>query len=173
MTNWLAEHTLVFGTWGVLAAVLLLPALESALPLFGALLPGQTAVVMGGMLAGSDRVPLYAALVMALAGGVLGNAVGFAAGRRWNTRLLERIPRRLLRPGHTDRALSLVQRGGGRAVFVGRFTAVLRTLVPTLCGMSGMPLRPYLVWTVLSSAVWASAFVFVGYGLGHAPLPLL
>ncbi|WP_274563317.1 DedA family protein [Streptomyces spiramyceticus] len=170
MMVWLTEHTVMYGTWGVLAAVLLLPALESALPLLGTLLPGQTAVVMGGMLACHGQVPLYATLAMALVGAVLGNVVGFAAGRRWNTRLLDRIPQRLLRPRHTARALSLIQRGGGRAVFVGRFTAVLRTLVPTLCGMSGMSLRSYLAWSVLSSAVWAPVFVLVGYGMGSAPV---
>ncbi len=84
--TWLTENTLVFGTWGVLAAVLLLPALEAALPLIGVLLPGQTAVVMGGVLAHHGRVPLGWIVVTALLGAVLGNGLGYAAGRRWNTR---------------------------------------------------------------------------------------
>ncbi|MFE6763980.1 DedA family protein [Streptomyces sp. NPDC057689] len=169
MMAWLTDHTLVFGVWGVLAAVLLLPALEAALPLIGVLLPGQTAVVMGGVLAHHGRVPLAWILVTALLGAVLGNGLGYAAGRRWNTWLLDRVPRRLLRPRSTDRALSAIQRHGGRAVFVGRFTVGLRTLVPTLCGASGMSLRSYLTWSVVSSAVWAATFVLVGYGMGFSP----
>ncbi|MFE6592950.1 DedA family protein [Streptomyces sp. NPDC057781] len=169
MLAWLTDHTLMFGIWGILAAVLLLPALEAALPLIGVLLPGQTAVVMGGMLAHHGRVPLGWIVVTALLGAVLGNGLGYAAGRRWNTRLLDRVPRRLLRPHNTARALSAIRRHGGRAVFVGRFTAGLRTLVPTLCGVSGMPVRSYLTWSFVSSAVWAPAFVLVGYGMGFSP----
>ncbi|MFJ7767959.1 DedA family protein [Streptomyces sp. NPDC097107] len=88
---------------------------------------------------------------------------------RWNTRLLDRVPRRMLRPHLTARALSAVQRHGGRAVFAGRFTAGLRTLVPTLCGISGMSVRSYLAWSFVSSAVWAPTFVLVGYGMGFGP----
>lgn len=51
---------------------------------------------------------------------------------------------------------------------VGRFTAVLRTLVPTLCGALRMPLRRYLLWPVVSSAVWPPAFVLIGYVIGPA-----
>ncbi|MEW2490701.1 hypothetical protein [Streptomyces sp. NPDC048411] len=52
-------------------------------------------------------------------------------------------------------------------MFVGRFTAVLRTLVPPLCGATGMPLRRYPFCSVVSSAVWASAFVLIGYVTGR------
>ncbi|MFP3989062.1 DedA family protein [Streptomyces sp. E11-3] len=168
MMAWLAQHTLVYGSLGILATVLLLPALEAALPLVGTLLPGQTAVVMGGLLAWHGHIPFLAALLTALAGAVLGNLVGYAVGRRWNTRLLERLPPRLLRPRYTERALGLIERRGGSAVFVGRFTAVLRTLVPMLCGASGMPLRRYVWWSVVSAAVWAPTFVLIGYALGPA-----
>ncbi|SFG04423.1 hypothetical protein SAMN02787118_11534 [Streptomyces mirabilis] len=51
MLAWLAERVLAYGSVGVLTAVLLLPALEAALPVIGAVLPGQSAVVLGGMLA--------------------------------------------------------------------------------------------------------------------------
>ncbi len=166
---WLTDHALVYGTWGVLAAVLLLPALEAALPLIGVLLPGQTAVMMGGVMAHHGRVPLGWIVVTALLGAILGNGLGYAVGRRWNTRLLDRVPRRMLRPHLTARALSAIQRHGGRAVFVGRFTAGLRTLVPTLCGISGMSVRSYLAWSFVSSAVWAPTFVLVGYGMGFSP----
>jgi membrane protein DedA with SNARE-associated domain len=53
-------------------------------------------------------------------------------------------------------------------VFVGRFVAVLRTLVPTLCGATRMPLRRYFLWALVSSAVWAPSCVLIGYVLGPA-----
>ncbi|MET7603669.1 hypothetical protein ABZS96_14280 [Streptomyces avermitilis] len=57
MMAWPAERVLAYGRFGILATVLLLPALEAPLPLVGALLPGQTAVAMGGLLAWHGRVP--------------------------------------------------------------------------------------------------------------------
>ncbi|GAA5703083.1 MULTISPECIES: DedA family protein [Streptomyces] len=168
MMAWLAERVLAYGSFGILATVLLLPALEAALPLVGALLPGQTAVVMGGLLAWHGRVPVVAALVTAVVGAVLGNVAGYAVGRRFSARLLARVPADGRRRRYTDRALGLIERRGGSAVFVGRFTAVLRTLVPTLCGATRMPLRRYLAWSVVSSVVWAPAFVLIGYVMGPA-----
>ncbi|MFE5599299.1 DedA family protein [Streptomyces coelicoflavus] len=50
----------------------------------------------------------------------------------------------------------------------GILTAVPRTLMPTLCGATGMPLRRYLLWSVVSSAVWAPAFALIGYVMGPA-----
>jgi membrane protein DedA with SNARE-associated domain len=163
MTGWLGNHLMVCGSWGALLGIMLLPALEAALPMLGIAVPGQTAVVVGGMLARQGRVPLIAVLAAALAGAVIGNAAGFSAGRRWNSRLIDLAPRRLVRPANTRRALRLVERTGSRSVVVARFTPGLRTLVPTLCGMSGMRKGRYLVWSVVSGGVWASVFVLLGY----------
>ncbi|MFJ1595219.1 DedA family protein [Kitasatospora albolonga] len=168
MTAWLAEQMLVYGSFGILAAVLLLPALEAALPVVGALLPGQTAVVLSGVLAWHGHVTVGAALLTALVGAVLGNLAGYAIGSRCKERLMARMTSRSRHRRVTERALRLIERRGGGAVFVGRFTAVLRTLVPTLCGATRMPLRRYLLWSVLSSAVWAPAFVLIGYVMGPA-----
>jgi membrane protein DedA with SNARE-associated domain len=173
MTTWLADHSLVFGSWGALAMVLLLPALEAGLPVLGILMPGQTAVVAGGLLAWHQQVPLPAALAAALLGAVLGNAVGYFAGRRWHEQLLARMPQRLRRPEQTAKAMAMIERGGGRAVLVSRFVVVLRTLVPTLCGMLNVPLRRYLLWSVLSSALWAPTFILLGFAIGTgASLPI-
>ncbi|MGW3661231.1 DedA family protein [Streptomyces sp. NPDC005151] len=166
MVAWLAEQVLVHGSLGILAAVLLLPALEAALPLIGTLIPSQTAVVLGGMLAWHGHVTVEAALLTALVGAVLGNLAGYAVGRRWRGRLMPGMTARSRHRRYTERALGLIERRGGGAVFVGRFTAVLRTLVPTLCGATGMPLRRYLLWSVASSAIWAPAFILIGYVMG-------
>ncbi|MFD4630212.1 DedA family protein [Streptomyces sp. NPDC058284] len=168
MAAWLAEQVLVHGSFGILTAVLLLPALEATLPVIGMLMPGQTAVVLGGMLAWHGHVTVEAALLTALTGAVLGNLAGYAIGRRWQGRLIARMTTRSRHRRCTERALRLIERRGGSAVFVGRFTAVLRTLVPTLCGATRMPLRSYLLWSVFSSAVWAPAFILIGYVMGPA-----
>jgi membrane protein DedA with SNARE-associated domain len=168
MTAWLAEHVVAYGASGILAAVLLLPALEAALPLIGMLMPGQTAVVLGGMLAWQGHITVEAALFTAFAGAVLGNVIGYAVGRRRHGRILAPLQRHRRHGAYTARALGMIRRRGGLAVFVGRFTAVSRTLVPTLCGATRMPLRRYVLWSVVSSAVWGPVFVLLGYLIGPA-----
>jgi membrane-associated protein len=163
MTAWLSEHAMAFGLWGMLAMVLLVPALEAALPLIGVILPGQTAVVVGGIFAYHHRAPLPGILAAALIGGIAGNVAGYYAGQRWNSRLLAWVPQRMLKPRQTDRAMRLVERNSAKAVFVGRFTVGLRTFVPTMCGISGIPIRRFMLWSVLSSAIWAPTFVAVGF----------
>lgn len=158
----------MWGSAGILLAVLLLPALEAAVPVVGALLPGQTAVMAGGVLASHGHVSVLAALLAALGGALLGNLAGYAVGRHRHRLVLASLRRGGRFGGHMERALALIERRGGWAVFAGRFTAVLRTLVPTLCGALRMPLRPYLLWTLVSSALWAPAFVLIGYVAGPA-----
>ncbi|GGS87343.1 DedA family protein [Streptomyces chromofuscus] len=168
MTAWPAEHGAAHGGLGILAVVLL-PALEAALPVIGTPLPGQTAVVVGGMLARHGHVPVEAALLTAPADAVLGSLAGYAVGRRRRSRVPAPLRSGPGRRKYTDRALGLIERRGAGAVFVGRCTAVLRTLVPTLCGATRMPLPPrYLLRSVVGGAVWPPAFVLIGYAMGPA-----
>lgn len=163
MTEWMAGHIGTIGVWGLLALVLLAPALEAALPLVGVVVPGQTAVVVGGVLAYHQRVSVLGILAAAIVGAVVGNVIGYLAGRRWGGGLMARMPRLLHSPRQTDRTMKMIAHHSGKAVFVGRFTAVIRTLVPTMCGMSGTPMPRFLVWTTVSSALWAPIFVAVGF----------
>ena len=63
-------------------------------------------------------------------------------GKRYGNKLLRKIPNRILKQEHLDRAEESVRRNGGKAVFIGHFTAALRVLVPGFSGMSQV--RPTL-----------------------------
>jgi undecaprenyl-diphosphatase len=65
-------------------------------------------------------------------------------------------------------ATALLRRLGGRAVFVGRFTAGLRALVPGLAGIAGMPYRAFATWNLAGGVLWATGFVLVGFAAGPA-----
>lgn len=148
-----------------LALVFLLPALEAS-AFIGVVVPGEIGVILGGVLANQGKLPLAAALVAGVAGAVLGDSVGYLVGSRYGERLLGRLPDRLVRPEHVRRTEETIERLGGKAVFVGRFTAALRALVPGIAGMSGMTYRTFLPWNVLGGATWAAGFVLLGYLAG-------
>ncbi|MEZ0091021.1 DedA family protein [Streptacidiphilus sp. EB129] len=163
--SWISDHLLALNGTLVLLAVFLLPALESSVFL-GFLIPGETAVVIGGVTAYNGKNALWVVMAVAIAGAVIGDSIGYAVGKRWGDRLLNRIPARLIKPAHVRQSKDLIQRLGGRAVFAGRFAAALRALVPGLCGVSGMRYRTFAVWNVLGGGVWAVGFVLLGYFAG-------
>lgn len=149
----------------VLALTFLFPALEASV-FIGVIVPGEIGVVLGGVLANQHKLALGAVLVAAIAGAIIGDSIGYWVGERYGEHILRKVPDRILDDDKLQRAKDTVRRYGGRAVFVGRFTAALRALIPATAGMSGVHYRKFLVWNALGGIIWASAYVLIGYLAG-------
>jgi undecaprenyl-diphosphatase len=149
----------------VLALVFLFPAVEASV-FVGVLVPGEIGIVLGGVLANQHKLPLWAVLVAAVAGAIIGDSIGYWVGKHYGEWILRRLPNRIIDDEKIGRAEQTVRRYGGRAVFVGRFTAALRALVPGTAGMSGVRYGKFLVWNVAGGTVWAIAYVLIGYLAG-------
>jgi membrane-associated protein len=165
--TWIVNELLKLNAWVALVLVFLLPALEASIFL-GFVLPGETAVVVGGFLAYEGRLPVVLVLAVAGAGAIIGDSVGYEVGRTWGDALLAKAPKRFVKPVHIEQGKRLINRLGGRAVFIGRWTAVLRALVPSLCGTARMRYRSFLLWNALGGITWAIAFALLGYLAGTA-----
>jgi membrane-associated protein len=131
----------------------------------GFVLPGETAVILGGVLAFRHTVslPLMAAVVVLAA--IAGDSAGYEVGHRYGTRLLAtRILRR-----HSQ-ALSTAQialrRNAGRAVFLSRFTAFLRAVMPGLAGTAGIRYRRFLAFNAAGGLIWGIGYSLLGYFAG-------
>jgi len=161
----LAETLLSLSGWSALAVLFILPALEA--PAFlGLVLPGELALLLGGVLAHQDRLSLPAALAAGTAGALAGDSAGYWIGRRWGPRLLASRLGRRIGPGRLHLVESLLLRGGGRALFVGRWTAGARVVLPGLAGMLGLRYRTFALWTAAAATGWAAAHVLLGYAAG-------
>ena len=147
-----------------LVAIFTVILLESA----GVPLPGETMLLTGAVLAGSDNgLDIWSVMVTAAAAAILGDNVGFWVGRRWGLRLLLRYGRYV----HLDeRKLKLGQylfmRHGGKIVFFGRFVALLRTFAAVLAGANRYDARRFLLWNALGGIVWAAVMGGLGYTFG-------
>ncbi|MBO0810631.1 MAG: DedA family protein, partial [Microlunatus sp.] len=141
----IASHILALPPWIALLVVFLLPALESS-AFVGFVFPGETALIIGGVLAFNGVVPLWAVLVAGILGAIVGDAVGYSIGRRWGRRLVDGTLGRFINKKHFDRGERYLAERGGKAVFVGRFTAALRVLMPGLAGMSRMPFPTFFAY---------------------------
>ncbi len=133
----------------------------------GFVIPGETAAVLGGVLAARGRVSLPWLIVVVLAAAVIGPLVGYEIGRRLGGRLVgARAMRRVAVPA--ERAQALLRDRGAVAVLIGRFTAVLRALMPAAAGTARMPYRTFFVFNLAGGIVWGVGYCLLGYAAGNA-----
>ncbi|MGW0040264.1 DedA family protein [Rhodococcus sp. NPDC003348] len=137
---------------------------EDAL-LVGFVVPGETAAIVGGVIASQAHVQLWAMVAVVVVAAILGDTVGFGLGRRVGPRIL-RIP--FLAGGRLDGAQELLRRRGGPAVFFGRFVAYLRTVMPALAGISGMPYRRFLAFNAVAALIFGTGNVLLGFLAGNS-----
>jgi membrane protein DedA with SNARE-associated domain len=149
----------------ILALTGLLVFAEDAIFL-GFVIPGETAAVVAGVGAGLGSVALPLAITVVVVAAIVGDSVGYEIGRKFfgprvlTSRLLTAHLHRI------ERAQSFLQRRGGIAVFLGRFTAFFRAMMPALAGASKMPYRRFLAWNAAGGIVWGTGFVVLGYAAG-------
>ena len=152
--------------WGYLL-VAALAGLEAA-AFIGLVIPGETAMLLGGVLAFTGRADVVVTMISAAVGAILGDSVGYELGRRFGGPLRRSRLARRIGPQRWSRAEEYVRRRGGRAVFLGRFVGVMRAMVPFVAGASRMPYRTFLPYNALGAVIWAPGFVYLGYLAGHS-----
>jgi membrane-associated protein len=133
----------------------------------GFVLPGETAVVIGGVLAATGRLQLGVLLVLVVVAAVLGDTVGYEVGRRLGTRALATRPLQR-HQSRIESAQGFLRRRGGTAVFLGRFTAFLRAVMPGLAGTSRMPYPRFLAFNAAGGIVWGVGVALLGYFAGNS-----
>jgi membrane-associated protein len=130
----------------------------------GLVAPGETAVVLGGVVAAQGQVELAAILVLVWLAAAAGDLASFALGRRLGRPfLVARGPRIGVTAPRLERAEAFFARHGAKAILVGRFVGIVRAVAPFLAGASGLRFRSFLPWSLLGTAAWAATFTLVGY----------
>jgi membrane protein DedA with SNARE-associated domain len=140
-------------------------AAEAAIML-GFVFPGETAAILGGVLASEGGVTIGVIVTVVVLCAIVGDSIGYFVGARWGPRLLALGPLRKRQRG-LDRGLEELSRRGALAVFLGRFTAFLRAVVPGLAGMSSMHYPTFLAANAAGGIVWGVTFVLLGYFVGQ------
>jgi membrane protein DedA with SNARE-associated domain len=163
MTSPLDVLTSLPAVW-VYAVVFLLVFAEDAL-LIGFLLPGETAAILGGVTASTGHTNLALMIVLVVVAAIVGDSVGYQIGHHYGTRLLDLRPLARRRE-RVDRARAMLARRGGPAVFLGRFVAFLRAMMPFLSGTAHMRYRTFLAYNALGGVTWGVAVVLIGYLAG-------
>lgn len=160
LAGWVADVIAALGPLGVG----LLVALENLFPP----IPSEVVLPLAGFLAGQGRMPIVAVILAATVGSVAGALILYGAGARLGRHRLRRIVDRLplVNLEDLERAEGWFDHHGGRAVLLGRFVPVVRSLVSVPAGVERMPLVPFTVYTALGSVGYNSVLVLLGYLLG-------
>lgn len=166
ITNWLV-HVHGAPAYAVIGALVFS---EAAL-FVGFFIPGETAVVVGGVLASVGSVRLWLLVTAVVACAIAGDNVGFIVGKTAGHRLLTRSGVR----GNAVIAQtnSLIDRHGGAAILLGRFVTFVRAVVPGIAGLSGMRYRTFLLFNLLGGVLWGVSFTLLGYIIGRPFLRVL
>jgi len=147
------------------AAVGLFVFLES----MGVPSPGETALVAGAVWAAGGHLDIVVVIVIAATAAILGDNIGYLIGRHGGRRLLERPGplhrRRVALLGAGDRFFA---RHGAKAVFLGRWVALVRVTAAWMAGANHMPMRRFTFYNALGGVTWAAGVGLVAYALGEA-----
>jgi membrane-associated protein len=150
--------------WTVLVVTGAVVFAEDAL-FIGFVLPGETVAVLTGVAARLGHVSLTEALLVVALAAIAGDSVGYLIGRRFGRRVLAL---RILdkRRARLAAAQDLLARRGGTAVFLARWVAFFRAVMPALAGSSRMPFPRFLVYNAAGGVAWGTTVVLIGYAAG-------
>jgi membrane-associated protein len=133
----------------------------------GFVVPGETAAILGGVAASIGHVQLLIISIVVVGAAIIGDSVGYEVGARFGPRLLRIGPLRSREKG-LQNARDLLARRGGTAVFLGRFIAFFRAVMPALAGIAHMPYRRFLAFNAAGGLTWGLGAVLLGYLAGDS-----
>ncbi len=135
----------------------------------GLIAPGETTVIVGGVIAGQGEISLSVLIAITWACAVAGDLASYTAGRKlgraWLLRHGERVK---ITEERLHQVEVFFEKRGGITILVGRFIGFVRALAPFIAGTSRMPMRRFLPYDVLGAGAWAATFATLGYVFWHS-----
>jgi membrane protein DedA with SNARE-associated domain/membrane-associated phospholipid phosphatase len=130
----------------------------------GLVAPGETAMLLGGLVAGQGQIDVVTMIAIAWAAAVAGDMTSFFLGRRLGRAFLVRHgPKIQITEPRLRHVEAFFDKHGGKAILIGRFVGLVRAIAPFLAGSSGMPLRRFVPYDVVGAGLWSSSFIVLGY----------
>lgn len=166
---WLDPESLIqgFGPYALIGVCFIIFA-ETGL-LVGFLLPGDTLLVITGLLAFSPGIGVnvwVAALSIGLAA-FLGGEVGYLIGHKLGPKVFERKESGLFSRENVERTNRFFKRFGALSVILARFVPILRTFVPVAAGVGHMNYKKYSLYNLIGAVLWGFGLTMFGYVIGY------
>ncbi|MEY9950697.1 DedA family protein [Leifsonia sp. EB34] len=172
LVPWLDPTTIIgaAGPWALLVVCGIVFA-ETGL-LVGFLLPGDTLLVISGLLTHTSRVfgvdIWWVCLAIAFAA-FLGGEVGYLIGHKAGPRVFERKETGLFSMENVRRTNAFFDRFGALAVIVARFVPIVRTFAPVAAGVGHMNYKKYSLYNAIGALLWGAGLTLFGFLIGYIP----
>ncbi|MET1043638.1 MAG: VTT domain-containing protein [Microbacteriaceae bacterium] len=168
---WLDPETLVtgFGAFALIGVCLIVFA-ETGL-LVGFLLPGDTLLIITGLLAFYPGIGVdiwWVCLAIGFAA-FLGGEAGYFIGHKLGPKVFEQKESGLFSRKNVARTNAFFHRFGGLSVILARFVPILRTFVPVAAGVGHMNYKKYTLYNFIGAMIWGAGLTLFGYLLGYIP----
>ncbi len=163
------------GAWALLVVCFIVFA-ETGL-LIGFLLPGDTLLVISGLLSHSTSTAphgvfgisvWWVALLIGLSAFV-GGEVGYYIGHKGGPAVFERRESGLFSRKNVERTNAFFDKYGGLTVILARFVPIVRTFAPVAAGVGHMPWRRYTLYNLIGAILWGFGLTMFGYLIGFIP----
>ncbi len=131
--------------------------------------PGESALVLAGIFAGTKHeLNIFAVVFTAAGAAIVGQMIGYVIGREYGYWLLLRYgPYLRITESRIKLGEYLFLRYGGKIIFIGRFVPLLRSVAGILAGANRMPWRQFMLANIVGALAWSSFFGFAAYLFGH------
>lgn len=151
----------------------LLPALIG-IESMGVPSPGETALVLAAVMASQGKLQIELVIAIAAASAIIGDNIGYWIGRIGGRRLLTAPgPLQHRRVALIDYGDRFFAKHGPKAVFLGRWMALVRVTAAWMAGMNHMPFRVFFVYNALGGIMWATAIGLVAYFAGDGAVHVI
>ena len=155
---------LVSGSAWAYAALFGIAALDAVFPL----VPSETAVITGGVIAAAGDLNLGLVLACAAAGAFVGDNTSYVIGRTIGPPAADRLFRGERGRKTINWAKRTLAERGGLLIVVSRFIPGGRTATTFSAGLVGYRWRLFVLFDALAAAFWASYAALIGYFGGKA-----
>lgn len=153
--------------WGY-SIIVLMTFLETS-AFLGLLVPGESVVVIAGLLASRGILELGDVIWTATLGAIMGDTVGYFIGHRFGEGFFLKYGRYFFfKREYLIEAQRFFGKHGGKTVFLGRFMSWLRSFAPVVAGISRMPYPKFLLFNVAGGAAWTAIFSLLGFFVGNS-----
>ncbi len=136
--------------------------------LFGFFLPGDSLLISAGLFAARGDLNVWYLGVLLSVAAIVGDAVGFAIGRKAGPLLYDRKESFFFKRSHLVAARDFYEKHGGKAIIFARFVPIVRTFAPTVAGVAGMDYAKFAVYNISGGLLWIWTLLLGGYYLGKA-----
>lgn len=157
------------GAWA-LVVVCAIVFVETGL-LVGFLLPGDTLLVIAGILSftGAIHQPIWLVMLCIAACAIAGDQLGYLIGKKAGPPIFQRRSSGLFSHKTIDRTNRFFLRYGAAAVIIARFIGIVRTFMPVAAGVGKMPWPLFFRLDVIGGLLWGAGLPLLGWGVAHIP----